>query len=122
MTTVIVSASAVITPTAVTDLSTSRESRNNVHDILGRPDPDITVRPAASRNGTLELLFAGAGSEDASAAAEQAHATGQAFTIVTDDRPSLAFSYVPSGRLERALTDNRGGWTVAVGYREVVAR
>ena len=36
----------------------SRPSRNIVHPVLGREDPDVTLRPAGVRAGVLELRVA----------------------------------------------------------------
>jgi hypothetical protein len=112
----------VIAPTVVLNISSARESGNIIHPIIGRAEPDVTLRPASLRTGVLELGFAGPDAEADSADAEQAHAGMGAFTLHNDVRPSLGFSYVVNGTVERALEDEtRDAWIVRVGYQEVSA-
>jgi hypothetical protein len=106
-----------ITPAAIVGWSTTRQSRNVVHDIIGRPDPDVTLRPAATRAGTLSLLFM---TYAAALAAEQAHAAPAVWTLTggPDDEPGLVGTYVVDGA---GITTREDGplWSVDVGYREV---
>lgn len=108
----------VITPTIVDGWSAAREVRTIAHTILGRPDPDVTFRPAGLRAGTLRLVFA---AEAAAAAASDALATPQVLTIVDADRSHLAMSFVVTGGdLSVTLDDEtRDVWIVEVPYREV---
>jgi L-lactate permease len=108
-----------LTPTAVTNVTSTRQSGNLVHEIIGRAEPDITLRPASTRVGVLELAYVGPDSEDDSALAELTHATGAVFTLHSPDVPSLGFAYVLDGALERAQDTTRKAWTVRVPYREV---
>lgn len=121
----IVTGSTVIAPTLILGYESSRPGGAIVHPIIGRPDPDVTLRPAGRRTGTLELLFAGeelAANEAAAAAAEAAHATPAVFTLTSTDRPSLAMSYVvpATGRIARQLdAATRNAWTVRIDFHEV---
>lgn len=121
----IVTGSTVIRPTLILGYQSTRAAGNVVHPIINRPSPDVTLRPASLRTGTLELLFAGddsAAVETASAEAETLHATAAVFTLISDDRPSIAMSYVVSGngQISRALDPStRDAWTVTVPFQEV---
>lgn len=120
MGTVVTRGALIIAPTQVNEITSERDSGVLVHEVLGRPVPDVTLRPASSRKGTLEMLFAGVGAEDASAAAEDAHTVPGMFTIASDERPTLSFSYVPVGRITRVLdAQTRDVWLVRVEYREI---
>lgn len=120
MSTTITRGETVLAPDAVTAIRTERPSRNLVHDIIGQPSA-ATLRPAGLRTGTLELAYHGEGAEAASEVAETAHALGGVFTIVSPDRPTLAFSYVTSdgGRIARELRAETGVWALRIDFQEV---
>lgn len=121
MTTYLLTGDAVIAPTIVTALSTGRPVATIVHPILGRDAPDVTVRPAGLRTGSLELGFSGEDAETASADAERLLAAGVA-TIVTDERATLAFSFVAQGTVTRDLEPvTRDAWLVRLDFQEVAA-
>lgn len=120
MATAIVSGSFVIEPQVVLNISTDQTSGVIVHPILGRANPDVTIRPAGLRTGTIEMGFAGPYSEAESEATRAAHATGAVFALTSDDRETYEMFYVPSGRISRELEDaSRDAWIVRVDYQEV---
>lgn len=121
MATILISGSTVITPSVVTAIDTERVSGNRVHDIIGRANPDVTLRPAGTRSGTLSIVFVGATSEADSAEAETALAAAAIWTLSSDDRASLEMSFVTSGRIARTLDARTGTWTLEVEFREVEA-
>lgn len=125
MTTIITAGDLSITPTLLTGLSESSEGGAIVHPILGRAgDPDWTLRGAAPRTGRLELGFAGADAESASAAAVSALRTAAVFTLADTDRASYGMRFVvpAGGRVERAIEDEtRAAFIVTVDYAEVRA-
>ena len=104
------------TPVLVIGYESKRASRNVLHEVIGRPDPDVTLRPASLRTGTLTMLYA---TEAAAAACETMHQAAVVLTITDDDLATAGMSYVVSGSITRALTDSRKLWTVAVDYQEV---
>lgn len=116
--TTITHSTGVITPTVVDGWSASREARTKVHDILGRSDPDVTLRPAGLRAGTLKLVFA---TEQAAADAVAVLAVPQVLTLADADRPSLAGRFVAAdGTIELQLDDEtRDVWIVTCPFREV---
>lgn len=120
MTWIITHGATVITPTIVLGLDERHDGGNIVHNIPGRPEPDVTLRPGNLRTGTLSCGFAGAASETASAAARALFNTGGVFTAISDERTTLAFSFVRAGRVARDIDpETRNGWVVTVDYQEV---
>lgn len=106
-----------ITPLLVLGYASKRESRNVVHQVIGRTGDDVTLRPASLRTGTLTMLFA---NEADALACEQMHAAGAVFTLVDDDLSSTTMLYILAGSLPRVLDDQtRRRWTVAVDFQEV---
>lgn len=117
MSTVITHSSGVITPTAVDGYESARTPRTIVHTILGRSDPDITLRPAGLRSGTLTLVFA-TGAE--ASGAEAVLRTPEVFALTNPDVPEMAMSFVVAeGDLRTVLGDTRQSWNVDVPFREV---
>lgn len=113
---------ATITPTAVTQYASDREAQNRVHVILGRPDPDVTLRPAQSRTGTLMLTFASVTAAADSKTAEDLHAASEGvFVLVSADVPTINMSYVPTGRVSRALDPTLKAWTLSIPFQEVIS-
>lgn len=114
------------TPTLIDGYESERASATIVHQILNRSAPDVTVRPAGMRTGTLRMVFAdstsdggGLGEPD-SKACEDAHAAGGVFNLISSDRSSIVMSYVPHGRIRRALDDvTRDVWILEVEFHEV---
>lgn len=124
MTTLITTGNAVITPTILLMVSEDAGGGSIVHKIVGRSDPDITLRPASLRTGALELGFSGAGSESASAAAVSILRRAAVFAIADSDRPSYNMSFVvpEGGRISRAIEgETRDAFTITVDYQECTA-
>lgn len=120
MATIISSGENVITPTIVLGFESRSVAQTIVHDIIGRPHPDVTLRPASSRSGTITLGFHGPTSETDSATAETLLRTPAVFTAISDERNSLSLSFVVQDDVVRELEDeSRDAWVVRCGYREV---
>lgn len=110
-------AGGTVTPELVLSYQSSRASGNVIHDIPGRDNPDVTLRPAGLRTGTLELFFA---EEADSRAAEGVFAASGTFALIADERPTVAMYFIVSGTIERELeSQTRKRWTVRVGYQEI---
>lgn len=106
-----------ITPVLTLGYESSRDSRNIFHDVIGRDYPDVTLRAASLRHGTLTYLFE---TEADSLACEQLHRADSTFTVTDDDRDSIGMAYVVSGSITRTLDDDtRDLWTVAVDFQEI---
>jgi hypothetical protein len=115
------SAGATMAPDLVLGYATDREAGTIAHDIIGRAEPDYTLRPALSRSGTLSLWFTG---EQASYDAARALAAAATFTLVSDERLTINMRFIvpEGGRISRELDDDtRDTWTVDVDYREIAA-
>lgn len=107
-----------LTPLLVLGWSPVRESRTRVHPLIGRPDPDVTVRPAALRSGTLRILCE---DEAAAAAMEALHAAGAVLTIADDDVTAVSGAYIVSGLLSVELDpQTRRRWVVSADFTEVL--
>lgn len=110
---------STVIPTQILGYETERESQNIVHAIMGRSEPDVTLRPAYLRTGTLSLGFEGVTSETDSKAAEDLHATGGVFTL-NADRVTAGMSYVVTGTVKRTLEEEtRDAWIVEFSFQEV---
>lgn len=115
MSALITHAGGVIAPLAVSEYSVDQQSGNVVHDVLGRPDPDITLRPTGLRVGTLTLTFANAVAADD---ARTQHATGSVFTLTSDDVAVVSMTYVLTDKLG-TMRGAAGEWTITVDFQEV---
>lgn len=117
---VITSGAAIITPTLILGFESKREAATLVHSIIGRAAPDVTLRPAALRNGVSELGFNASTSEADSAAAEAILAGGTVCALISSDRSTVEMSFVVQGEITRTLEDaTRSAWVVSFGWQEV---
>lgn len=108
--------SLVIAPSVVSEYDSTRAGGNIIHPILGRAQPDVTLRPAALRTGTLEAVFA---NEAASLAAADALATTSTATF-DDPATSVNMTFVlGEGGVQRRRDPGRTVWIVTVDYVEV---
>lgn len=119
MASTLTSGAVIIAPDIIDGYESTREAQSIVTRIIGRSDPDVTARPAASRTGTLSLVF---GDEADAHAAELAMAGVEVWTFADPERPTLAMTFVvANGGVGRALeSETRNGWLVSVPFVEVV--
>jgi hypothetical protein len=89
---------------------------NIIHTILGRDEPDVTMRPAGLRTGTLVLSFP---DEATQAAARIAHQQPEEFALTVMGRSYLDMTYVLSPQGIRSYRTPGGRFVVEVGYQEV---
>lgn len=114
------SGSTVVAPDNVDGYEASRGARTKVHNVLGRVDPDITLRPAGLRTGTLTLGFIG---ESDAFDAHTQFSKGVVWTFYTDERP-ITFSFVvpDGGTISLRLDDaTRDLWFISLPFSEVIA-
>lgn len=118
MSTIITHSGGVITPAVVNGFESERPARSIVHTILGREDPDVTMRPAGLRKGTLTLVFA---TGAAGKAAENAMVLPRVFTLTDPDVPEVNMPFVVAdgGVTLRLDLDTQEVWTLEVPYSEV---
>lgn len=112
-------AAGVIVPVVAGGWEATRPARSVVHEVLGRSDPDVTLRPAGTRRGTLRLVFA---AEADAADASVVLGRGEVFTFADPDRGTLGMSFVVAdGDVSLSLDDEtRDVWIVLVPFVEVV--
>lgn len=117
MATTITTGDTTITPTLVTGWEASQDSRNIIHTIIGRSTPDVTLKPASLRTGTLEMLFENATDADE---ARTVHMDAAVFTLTSSELSQVNMSYVVAGSISSVLEDEtRRLWTLAVDFQEV---
>lgn len=117
MTTTITRGTTTVTPTLVLGYKSIRRAKNLIHVIIGRPDPDVTLKPAGLRTGKLELFCLDLA---AALAVEALHAGEGVCELEDTDLPALNMLYVASGEIELELDpETRARWVVRVDYQEV---
>lgn len=117
MTITITCGAASASPRQILSYKSSRTARNLIHDIIDRADPDVTLKPAGLRRGTLEMLCLDL---TAGLAMEALHA-GEGVCVLEDtERPGRNMSYVSAGDISLELDLQTGTrWIVSVDYQEV---
>lgn len=117
MSTTITVDTTVITPTLVEGYEVTRTSQNVVHTILGKPDPDVSLRPAGMRSGTLELLF---NTEADAWTAHDALCSGEVCALASTDLGGIDMAFVVTEDATITLDDDtRKVWHVEFGFQEV---
>lgn len=117
MTTTITHNSTTITPLLVLGWESTQDTRNVLHDILGKSSPDVTLRSAKSRTGTLRTLWETA--EDAETC-RALHAGVGTFTLASTEVVQADMDYVVAGSITVVLDDESVAlWTVEIDYQEV---
>lgn len=117
MSTTITTGDTTITPTIITGWEASQDSRNVIHTIIGRPSPDVTLKPAALRSGTLEMVFETAADAEE---ARQLHTDAVVFTLTSTDQTTINMTYVVSGNIGSVLEDvTRNLWIITVDFQEI---
>jgi len=117
--TTISSGTLTFTPELVTSWGTSQQSRNVLHEIIGKTDPDVTLKPSSTRSGTLEMLFTSATLANT---ARGILANGTIFTISDSETWLNGLDFVMSGTISSALEDEtRHLWTITADFTEVIA-
>lgn len=109
-----------VTPELIDGYQATRPTRTIVHDIINRPHPDITFRPAGLRRGEFRCLFP----DQADAlSAYAALSIPQVLAISDPDVPAIDMSFIvgPEGEsLAIELDDEtRDAWWIVVPFVEV---
>jgi hypothetical protein len=93
-------------------------SGNQIHDIPGRADPEVTLRVAGTRAGTIAFTFT---TKPAAFTAAASHREVGIFTLVDTDVPEMGMSYVVTGTVRLYLDpETLTAWHLEIGFREVV--
>ena len=101
-------------PELVEEYESHSRAGTIVHDIVGRPAPDVTLRPAGTRYGRLRMTFT---DEAAAWDAEQALRSAAVFEW-TSPLPTTSMTFVPQEDITRRWVST-GRWIVDTGYREI---
>lgn len=118
MTITISNSSNSVQPNLVLGYAVSRKSANMIHTIIGRSDPDVTLKPAGLRTGKLEFFFLTLAD---ALTADTIHKAEGTVALADTDLPALNMSYVTSGDIELELDDDtRKRWIVRVDFQEVL--
>ena len=118
MTTTLTRGTTTLTPLLLLGYGSSRGSRNIVHTILGRSDPDITLASARLRAGTLSFLV-----EDRAAAYrfEAFHAANGVITFNDTEVANVNMRYVTTDDVTVSIdTQTQLRWLVDVPYQQVL--
>ncbi len=104
------------TPLAVlSEYSTTRRSRNVVHDLIGGGIAVSLVAPNP-RSGTLELLY---DNEESAYECADLHSVETSFVLSEPDRPHMSMTYVIDGEVTVTLdADTLTVWIVGIGFQE----
>jgi hypothetical protein len=107
-----------ITPYIITDYNYTVPTRNIVHEILNRTAPVVTLAPASTRTGTLNIFCA---TYAEAIAARDLHTKAGTFSWTTTDfTPAATMYYVVSGAVTVAQDSaDVTRWMVNVEYKEV---
>lgn len=107
-----------VVPMMVLGWNASNRSRSVVHAVIGRADPDVTLRAAATRSGDLSILCE---SEAQANEVVALHVAGLVLTLTEDVLTTVSMEYVVAGDIRAELNpDTRSRWVVTVPYQEVV--
>lgn len=116
---------AEIQPRSLTEYRTRRESGNIVHPILGKPYPDITLRPAAARSGSIEMRLPveASGWGRRGTWAEECLARGEVCSIINTLTSSLKnevwMFFVVTGDISKELDPTKTEWVVKFDFQEI---
>lgn len=119
MTTTISDGTTSVVPVSVLTPGHTRTARTITHDVLGeRADPDVTLRPATTRRGVLELFF---DDETDALTADTLHSTSVVLTLTDTVNATKNMSYVATGgEVETRREVPYARWIVTVPYRQVI--
>jgi hypothetical protein len=117
MATTITYNSTTITPKLVLGWETSQDTSNVIHEILGKTSPDVTLRGAKMRTGTLTTLWETATAADT---CRTLHSNAGVFTLASTEVSQASMHYVVAGVVTTTLdTESVSVWTVSIDFQEV---
>jgi hypothetical protein len=118
MTTTITDASSSITPDLVMEYSTERESRNVLHNVIGKAEQDVSLELDGLRYGTLHLFFQS--KTDAWVAYDALGGVGT-WELNDTDHPQIDMNFVRQGSMQMKLDPvSRQRWIIEMDYQEVL--
>lgn len=87
-----------------------------VHDVPGREYPDVTLRPAGARSGTLQLLFIGM---TGALEAANLHTTGSVMELTDTANPLMDMHYVAVDAVRLVQQESVHPFILMVPFQEV---
>ncbi|GAB3408807.1 hypothetical protein GCM10027515_26550 [Schumannella luteola] len=101
-----------------TAYSVDRPSRIIVHDIIGSPDPAVTLQPAGLRTGRWQAII---GTDDALATKwDLLLNSGRVLVLADSDKPRIGMVFVVTDASTLSLdTDDGTVWLIEFGFQEV---
>jgi len=107
-------------PVEVYGYEAARQSQNVIHPILGKPDPDVTLRPASLRRGTLDLLFTDSWFSSQCLRMLSKPASFWFLDENTGDFDHFRFRFVIDGEVREVLDDStRKVWLIRVPFQQI---
>lgn len=117
MSTTITDGTTSVTPVLVVAYEHSRSPRTIVHEVIGRPDPDVTLRAATSRSGALRAVLT---DPDDVTALDAMLARPTVLSVSSTDEPRLnGLTFVVADREVLVRLEGQATWVVEWPYREV---
>ena len=117
MTTTISDGTTSVTPKLILEYEHTRATRSLVHDVLGRADPDVTLRAAATRSGRIRALLVSPA--DVSTLDELLSAPA-VLSIASTDEPRLdGLTFVVADADIRVTLEGQSTWFVEWTYQQV---
>ncbi|WP_270353453.1 hypothetical protein [Microbacterium testaceum] len=112
----LISGTTTLNPLALSEYTSDQNTGGAIlHTILGRPDPDVTLRPLGLRTGVMTLDFT---TEALSNAARIALARAGGWTLTHTERTSVNMRFIARG-VSRPI-ERDGRWKVTVRYEEIL--
>ena len=109
--------STTITPNLITGWESTQESQTVVHKVIGKSAPDITLKPASMRTGTLETVFLTANNANS---ARNFLSQAKKFILATDQTWLVEMHFVVTGNVTCSLEPNtQNVWLVKFDFQEV---
>jgi hypothetical protein len=105
-----------VNPITVTAYEAVTDSRNIMHWIIGRPDPDYSLAGDGPRRGSLAALFPDADSAEAGRAMLSQRST---FTLTDSGNPVVDMTFIREGSMRARQGPTRGSWLLDIGFQEV---
>ncbi len=103
-------------PRTVTVYEAVTDSRNIVHWIIGRQDPDYSLAGDGPRRGSIAALFEDAAAADAARAMLSER---NVYTFTEPANPFVDMTFIREGAMRARRGPTAGSWVLDIGFQEV---